>query len=197
MTVFQRARRHAAVGKYFARTVSARDALAAERLSHEVFQDRAWRMPILRWTRNGFLVPRLDNSLRLDVLSQRMTERERVDAGAWAVEVLLDIYLAGYFHGDLQPHNVWLLGDRLVVTDFETLRRRSDVPFLRSGDISGFDPQHDGKLDPAFDPADEWSFHGALGVRLEDALSAAREHLMVRGTPHARRCIEAMDMPSA
>lgn len=194
VTVFLSRRGRPAVGKFFASTPAARAALAAEQKSWELFCMQPWRMPILHWSRHGFLVPRLDDGDRLDARALHMSARERLDAGAWAVEVLLQIHLAGYFHGDLQPHNVWFLGDRLVATDFETFGRRSPgVPFLSSADITGFDPGRTERLDPAFDPQDSWSFHHALGVSLDTAIAAARERLSAQSGPRSVRLLAALD----
>lgn len=195
VTVYTRTAGQDTVGKFFARTELGRQGFAAERLSAEVFADRPWRMPVLRWYRRGFTVPRLPDDARLDLACRSMTRAERVEMGAWALDVLLDIYLAGYVHGDLQPHNVWLLDGRPVVTDFETFSRRTPgIPFLDSGDITGNDPAPRPRpLDPAFDPDDDWSFHHVLEVSLDDALGALRSSLSAAPAAEARRRLDALE----
>jgi hypothetical protein len=195
VTVFMTTRGTAVVGKFFARTPQARSAFEAEKTSAELFRDKAWRMPVLQWYPRcrGFTVLRLPDSDRLDVRARSMSRDDKVAAGAWAIDVLVEIYLSGHFHGDLQPHNVWYLDGRLVATDFEGFGRRSDeVPFLDSGDITGTDPGTPRHLDAAFAVDDEWSFHNALGVSLDDALAAARSRLG-RSSPGASEKLDVLD----
>ncbi|MEK8227840.1 polysaccharide deacetylase family protein [Oerskovia sp. M15] len=69
-----------------------------------------------------------------------MSRERRVELGAWTLDVLLEIYLTGNLHGDLQPHNIWLLDGRPVVTDFETFgprtpASRSSTPGTSPGTI--------------------------------------------------------------
>lgn len=195
VTVYTRTRGQDTVGKFFARTELGRLGFAAERLSADVFGDRAWRMPVVRWYRRGFTVPRLPDEARLDLACRAMSRAERLELGAWALDVLLDIYLAGYLHGDLQPHNVWLLDGRPVATDFETFSPRTPgIPFLDSGDVTGNDPAPRPRpLDPAFDPDDDWSFHHVLGVSLDDAVGALRSRLAAVPPADARRRLDALE----
>lgn len=197
VTVYTTTRGEPTVGKYFARSELGRLGLAAERLSDDLFGERPWRMPVARWHRRGFTVPRLRDEDRLDLACRAMTPAERLDAGVWALDVLLDVYSAGYLHGDLQPHNVWLLDGRLVATDFETLAPRTPgIPFLDSGDVTGNDPAPRPRpLDPAFDPDDDWSFHHVLGVSLEDAAAALRARLVDEAatSPAAARRLATFD----
>ncbi|NYE18717.1 hypothetical protein [Microbacterium immunditiarum] len=195
VTVFSKIRGQEVVGKYFLRTEIGRANLAAERRSHELFGDRPWRMPVVKWHRQGFSVPRLSDGARLDVASEKMTRDERLDISATALDVLLEMYMAGYLHGDLQPHNIWLLEGRPVATDFETSGPRTQgIPFLESGDITGHDPNpRRRKIDTAFDPEDKWSFHYVLGVTLEQALETLRARLEQAGTPEARRKLAVLD----
>lgn len=179
VTVFTRSWGRPAVGKYFARSELGEARLASERLSHRLFRDRPWRMPVYRWSSRGFTVPRLPDAARLDVASERMSREERIEVSATTLDMLVEIYLAGYVHGDLQPHNVWLYEGRPVATDFETLGPRTPgIPFMDSGDITGNDPApRDRPIDLAFGPDDKWSFHHVLGVSLADAAGALRERL--------------------
>ncbi|WP_407316556.1 hypothetical protein UQW22_09675 [Isoptericola halotolerans] len=195
VTVFSHTRGQETVGKYFSRGDLGRRGFAAERLSSELFGDRPWRMPVTRWHRRGFSVPRLPDAARLDLACRSMTSAERGRMGAWALDVLLEIYLAGYLHGDLQPHNVWFLDGRPVVTDFETFGRRTPgIPFLASGDITGDDPApRDRPLDPAFDPDDDWSFHHVLGVTLDDAVQLLRRDLAASSSAADRRKLDALE----
>lgn len=195
VTVFSKIRGQEVVGKYFLRTDIGRSNLAAERRSYELFRDRPWRMPVVKWHRQGFSVPRLPDSARLDVASEHMSREERLDMSATALEVLLEMYMAGYLHGDLQPHNIWLLDGRPVVTDFETSGPRTPgIPFLESGDITGHDPAPRRRgIDRAFDPDDHWSFNFVLGVTLEQALEALRARLEKADTSDARRKLAVLD----
>lgn len=197
VTVFMQSRGQPAVGKFFARSELGASRLAAERRSYELFIDRPWRMPILEWRRRGFLVPRLKDEDRLDVASEAMTHDQRVQIGAWALNALLEIYLAGYYHGDLQPHNAWIVDGRPVVTDFESLTPRSrGVPFLQSADIIGFDPIPGPRpIYSAFGAHDKWSFHHVLGVTLEEATQVLRTDLAekVGMDPFATQKLDALD----
>jgi hypothetical protein len=197
VTVYTSHRGQPAVSKYFARTSIGKDAFRAERATGDLFGHRPWRMPVLKWHRRGFTVPRLPEASRLDIAGQELSREERVDMGAWTLDVLLEIYLTGHLHGDLQPHNIWLLDGRPVVTDFETFGPRTPgIPFLDSGDITGNDPRpRDRSLDPAFDPEDDWSFHHMLGVSLQDAVDALRPRLVAAAehSPDDRAKLEALD----
>jgi len=195
VTVYTTTRGRPTVGKFFARGELGREGFAGERLAADVLGDRAWRMPVVRWHRRGLTVPRLPDEARLDLACRGMDRAQRVEAGAWALDVLLEIYLEGYLHGDLQPHNVWLLDGRLVATDFETFSRRtSGIPFLDSGDVTGNDPAPRPRpLDPAFDPDDDWSFHHVLGVTLDDAVRALRARLAAADDDASRRRLAALD----
>ncbi|MFD4994024.1 hypothetical protein ACFWH7_04805 [Cellulosimicrobium cellulans] len=195
VTVYTTTRGRPTVGKYFARSELGRAGFAAERLADDLFGDRPWHMPVARWHRRGFTVPRLRDEDRLDLAARSMSRDERVDASVWALTVLLEIYRAGYLHGDLQPHNVWLLDGRLVATDFETFAPRTPgVPFLDSGDVTGNDPAPRARpLDPAFDPDDDWSFHHVVGVSLGEAVHALRARLLADGGDEAGRLLDALD----
>lgn len=197
VTVFTTRKGRPLVGKYFLRTDVGRAGFAAERRSWELFHDRPWRMPVVRWHRSGFSVPRLSDRDRLDVASEGMTREERVRISAWTLEVLLEIYLSGNLHGDLQPHNIWMLDGMPVVTDFETFGPRSrGIPFLESGDITGEDPAPRRRaIDTAFNPNDKWSFHYVLGVTLDQAIQALRERLTAEApsSEEARRKLAALD----
>ncbi|GAB6859013.1 RIO2 family protein [Microbacterium xylanilyticum] len=193
-TVFLTVKGQPLVGKYFTGSPRARAELRAERRSWELFRDRPWRMPVARWRRRSMLVRRLPDDSRLDVRARSMNDQERLDIAVWALDVLLDIYLAGYLHGDLQPHNVWYLDGRPVVTDWSTFARRSaDVPFLESADLSGYDPAYEGRFDPAFDPVDRWSFQNAVGVTSDEAVAALRARL-VRAAEHSAYARERLDI---
>lgn len=197
ITVYTGSRRRPAVGKYFARSELGDERLASERLGYELFGDRPWRMPVYRWTSRGFTVPRLPNEARLDVASESMSHIERVTASATVLDVLLEIYLSGHIHGDLQPHNVWLYRGRLVATDFETLGPRTPgIPFMDSGDITGNDPApRERPIDLAFGPNDKWSFHHVLGVSLDEAADALRQQLVRESEddPFARHRLDALE----
>ena len=197
VTVYTTHRGRPTVSKYFARTRVGKDAFLAEKATGDLFGDRPWRMPVVRWHRRGFTVPRLPDESRLDVAGQQLSREDRVGMGAWTLDVLLEIYLTGNLHGDLQPHNIWLLDGRPVVTDFETFGPRTPgIPFLDSGDITGNDPRpRDRSLDPAFDPEDDWSFHHMLGVTLQDAVDALRPRLVAASatSPEALAKLEALD----
>lgn len=192
VTVFTTTDGAPTVGKFFARTPLARAGFAGERLGEEVFGGSAWRMPVVRWHRRGLTVPRLADAARLDVAAPGMSPSARLDASTWALGVLLDVYLSGHVHGDLQPHNVWWMDGRLVATDFETFGPRTPgIPFLDSGDVTGNDPAPRPRpLDPAFAPDDDWSFHHVLGVPLEAAVRSLRARLVAaadRPGPGRRR----------
>ncbi|MDF9877539.1 hypothetical protein [Cellulosimicrobium cellulans] len=195
VTVYTTTHGRPTVGKYFARSELGRAGFAAERLADDLFGDRPWHMPVVRWHRRGFTVPRLRDEDRLDLAVRTMSRDERLDASVWALTVLLEIYRAGYLHGDLQPHNVWLLDGRLVATDFETFSPRTPgVPFLDSGDVTGNDPAPRPRpLDPAFDPEDDWSFHHVVGVSLGEAVEALRARLLADDGDEARRLLDALD----
>lgn len=195
VTVFSKRRGRPVVGKYFLRTDVGRSGFAAERRSYELFSDRPWRMPVVAWHRSGFSVPRLSDESRLDVASESMSREQRVDISATALEVLLEVYLSGNLHGDLQPHNIWMLDGRPVVTDFETFGPRSPrIPFLESGDITGHDPAPRRRpIDTAFNASDKWSFHYVMGVTLEQAVDALRVRLSHDASPEARRKLAVLD----
>lgn len=180
-TVFLTRHHTQLVGKYFIDTAEALSELDAERRSWAVFRDRPWRMPIVSSDERSFLVRRLPDDARLDMRARTMTKAERLDAAAWALEVVVEIYLAGYLHGDLQPHNIWYLDGRLVVTDWSTFAARTpDIPFAESADVVGYDPAHQRRFDPAFDPNDPWSFHNVFGVSFAQAVEALRARLASR-----------------
>lgn len=163
------------VGKYYVDSAEAKSELAAERSSWVAFCDRPWRMPVVAFNSRSVLMRRLPDEARIDMRARTMTAEQRLEVAVWAVDVLLQIYLAGYLHGDLQPHNVWWLDGRLVVTDWATFATRSPgIAFIDSADVSGGDPRYERRFDPAFDPDDPWSFHNALGVSLGQAVDALR-----------------------
>lgn len=178
-TVFLSLRGKAMVGKYFVDTPEALAEFAAEQLSTELFSDQAWRMPVERWGKRHMLVRRLPDESRMDVRARTMSAQERGFAAAWALDVLLEIYLAGYLHGDLQPHNIWYLDGRPVVTDWSTFSARTaDVSFTESADITGHDQLYSRRFDPAFDPNDPWSFHNAMDVSLTEATAVLERRLV-------------------
>ncbi len=195
VTVFTTTRGRPTVGKFYARSDLGRLSLAGERAAHGVFGDRGWMIPVVRWHTQGLTVPRLPETARLDVAARTMTPEQRLDAAVWALDVLLEIYEAGYLHGDLQPHNAWFCEGRLVATDFETFRARTPgLPFLDSGDTTGNDPApYPRPLDPAFDPTDQMSFHFALGVSLAEAVAALRARLTADGSPAAAARLAVLD----
>ncbi|WP_344779299.1 hypothetical protein [Microbacterium kribbense] len=177
-TVFLTRRGKRLVGKYFVDTPRARAEVAAERESWAAFSTRPWRMPLVRIDERRILAPRIHDENRLDVRARAMSHDERVGLGSWAVDVLLEIYLSGHLHGDFQPHNLWFLDGRPVVTDWATFARRTPgISFFESADVTGYDPAYERRFDPAFDPADPWSFYCALGVTLDESVARARQEL--------------------
>ncbi|HEY5224728.1 MAG TPA: hypothetical protein VIJ18_16985 [Microbacteriaceae bacterium] len=180
-TVFLTRHNTRLVGKYFIDSVEAQAELEAERRSWALFHDRPWRMPVVSSEGRGLLVRRLPDDARLDMRARTMTKSECLDAGAWALEVIIELYLAGYLHGDLQPHNIWYLEGRRVVTDWSTFASRTpEIPFAESADITGCDPAYQRRFDPAFDPDDPWSFHNVLGISLSESVEVLGAQLASR-----------------
>jgi hypothetical protein len=195
VTVFTTFRGTPAVGKFFARSELGKVGLAGERAAFEAFRDRPWFMPVLSWKAQGLLRPRVPHEARLDLATRTRTPEVRLEYAAWTLEVLMDIYEAGWVHGDLQPHNIWFLDGRPVVTDFESMRRRTPgIPFLDSGDISGNDPaSHLRELYPAFSEDDEVSFVQLMDITLDEAVAALRTRLVATRTHEAERRLAILD----
>jgi len=195
VTVFTTHQGKPAVGKFFARSELGRAGLGGERAAFDVFQDRPWFMPVLAWRRQGLLRPRVPREARLDLATRAESRETRLGYAAWTLEVLMDIYEAGWVHGDLQPHNIWFLDGRPVVTDFESMRRRTPgLPFLDSGDISGNDPApHVRELYPAFNEDDEVSFVQLMDIHLDEAVKTLRSRLAGTPTAEAERRLAILD----
>ena len=190
VTMFGNRHGQQVVTKNFARTELGRLGLAGERSAYQVFGDRDWFMPVIAWIPQGLVRPRSPRESRLDLATKDVSHAERVEHAAWTLEVLIDIYEAGWVHGDLQPHNIWFLDGHLVVTDFESMRPRTPgLPFPDSGDVSGNDPApHLRELYPAFSEDDEVSFVQLMDVTLDQAVSALRARLSrTPGSEAARR----------
>ena len=150
--------------------------LEAERRSVEVFGDRQWRLPVERWTANSFTVHRFRPEQRLDVAGESMTAAQRLDISVRALDILLEIYLEGYMHGDFTPSNLWFVEDSLLVTDWENFAARDDEPFVESTEIRGLEhPTEPGtRICASFAPEDPYSFASCFGISLEQVLQEYR-----------------------
>ena len=159
--------------KYYIRDAIGEACLAGERLAHTVFANREWKVPVVSWHRRGLAIPWAEETLY--TLAPRLAEAERMEAAQWCLDVLLDMYLAGYAYCDMHAANVLVIDGKYYCYDFETLTARRAVPFPESYDITGTDPPH---LSPIPTTIGCWwdreddaeALKNVLGVTSEDAM---------------------------
>ena len=160
--------------KSFKNTPEAQASFKNERLAHELFNEKLWKIPVLEFRDDGLVMPDLRASKRLDHVAKRVSETERRRLAVEALSIALDIHSRGYAHRDFHAANFFVVGDRLLLGDFESMGRYPEggIPAFRSSyDLvgEGLDsPFHTGKMCYVKDSPS--ALQSVLGVPLKDAL---------------------------
>ena len=94
-----------------------------EVLARELFKQRPWMSPIIKKGHGWLAVPYYPEEMRLDRAAPGMDESMRFDVAKRAVEILYEIFSAGYAHCDFHAGNVFWVDNELIVTDFETMQK--------------------------------------------------------------------------
>ncbi len=169
------------VAKTFADDEAGRRAMEIERAADVRFAEHPWKLPILQWLDDGYLMPALPAGARLDLAAAHLTAERKRELAVEALSIALDVYVAGAAHRDFHAGNLYLYQDQLLLSDFETLadyEGADGLPFAESYDVSGQG------LDSPFD-TDRMCFGRGtgrsldvvLGVPVADALDGLRERL--------------------
>ena len=109
-------------------------------MARHLFNGYRWMSPILRQGRYWFDMPRYAEEAKLSLAAVGAAEDERLEMAVQAVEVVWDIFDAGYAHCDLHADNLFWVGGRIVVIDFETMQAYppgARLAFPLSYDITG------------------------------------------------------------
>jgi SAM-dependent methyltransferase len=164
---------------------AAESPMAAELMARGAFGDRPWMVPIRRAGRRWIEMPRLEPEQRLDrVLAAGGGGNARAVIARQAMEIAVDLFIAGFAHRDFHARNLFWDGQQLRLVDFETMVGYTEgerPAFWDSYDFSGnglptpYQTQHMGfiKEHPA-------GLAHLLGLDRDGALALARDILMDR-----------------
>ncbi len=151
-----------------------------EKHAQELFGGFSWKMPILEWRKDGFVMPEFPSSSRLDLIARTLTPGERVVVATDVLEIAFDLFMLGYAHCDFHAGNMFLHSGSLILGDFETLAvyDTCSIPFAKSYDLTGeglASPHDTGRMH--YSHSSDKSLIRVLGVPLEEAMEGMRARL--------------------
>lgn len=109
------------IKKTFASNAVGRACFEREMAALELFHGRPWLSPIVKSGRHWLLMPQYPADRRLDHLAPSLSEQERLGIAKQAVEILFEIFQAGYAHRDYHAMNLFFIEGQLIVIDFEVI----------------------------------------------------------------------------
>jgi 2-polyprenyl-3-methyl-5-hydroxy-6-metoxy-1,4-benzoquinol methylase len=172
--------------KKFVSSEIGRACFEREILADRLYNKYPWKLPILDQGLLWFSAPLCPEAARLDIVGAGLDRRTRIEIARQAISAIFDIFATGYAHRDFKPQNLFWMGNRLLLVDFECLERYPDgmrPPFPLSYDIIGEgleSPFRTSKMGYAYSGDRRYSVEHVLGVSLEEAIGEFRNELKER-----------------
>jgi hypothetical protein len=137
--------RRRCIKKVFTRDGEGLSSYANERLARKEFAGHDWMTPCIDHGRNWYMqnwimCPMYPAETRLDRIAFSLNRTERRRIAGQAVAIIYKIYRRGFAHRDFHSRNLFYVGGRLKLIDFETITafpNKSGPPFVDSYDITG------------------------------------------------------------
>lgn len=126
--------------KTFARTADGRRSYAREKLANERFQHYKWMPQWLSAGHRWYTRELFPEETRLARYAARLGREDRINVAVQILDVVLDLYCAGFAHRDFHCGNIYCVDGQPKLVDFETLieyPRRMLPPFVESYDVIG------------------------------------------------------------
>ncbi len=178
----------ARVEKVYENDAESQEGLAAETLAHQILGDRPWKMPLLNFTKQGYMMPLLPVGARLDLAASRLSDDQKRLYAVEAVSIAFELYMAGVAHRDFHSENIFLYDGHLLLSDYETLGQYPEStfgPFEESYDMVAERMESPFGTDRmCYKSSNSKSLQNVLGVSLEEALDGFRK-VLIRETVEA------------
>lgn len=149
---------------------AARACLQREFLARQLFADHGWAAPIVAQEANALVIPAYPENLRLGQAATRASADERRQWAEQALEILFDIFAAGWVHHEPMARHFVVKDGSVLLTNFERITpiaARERPPFFHSPDIVA-----------AFNTDTPDSLAAVLGVQAEEAFGRLQETLL-------------------
>ncbi len=109
--------------KYFKNSSESYEAYKRELEARQLFANKPWIAPIIRYRERQITLPFYRANSRLDHAALSIDKPMRFDVAYKAIKILFDIFYAGYAHGDFHTKNMFWIDEDLVLVDFEKLTK--------------------------------------------------------------------------
>lgn len=147
-----------------------------EVLARRLFAGKPWIAPIVRTEGRSIYMPFYPAESRLDHAAVDMSDTVRLGVTCQAINILFDIFCAGYAHRDFHAKNLFWVDRQLRLVDYECITpypEEKRPPFPESYDITGEGLESPFQTDRMCYTCTKWpemSLHRVLGVPVGKAL---------------------------